>query len=224
MNMCVGNTGTADSVGFPSLCLQDGPLGLRFSDHATSFPAGVTVGATWSHELMRAHGVAHGREARLKGIHVLLGPCMGPIGRNPAGGRNWEGFGSDPVLQAVGAYETIQGIQSESVMATAKHYVGNEQEHFRQSFEWGLPNAMSSNIDDRTLHEIYAWPFAESVRAGVASVMCSYQMVNNSYACGNSKLMNGILKDEPRVCAIRLVGPEEWSCECSGWSRHEYAR
>lgn len=196
MNMCVGNTGTADSVGFPSLCLQDGPLGIRFTDHASSFPAGVTVGATWSHELMRAHGVAHGREARLKGIHVLLGPCMGPIGRNPAGGRNWEGFGSDPVLQAVGAYETIQGIQSENVMATAKHYVGNEQEHFRQSFEWGLPNAMSSNIDDRTLHELYAWPFAESVRAGVASVMCSYQMVNNSYACGNSKLLNGILKDE----------------------------
>jgi beta-glucosidase len=194
--MCVGNTGTADSVGFPSLCLQDGPLGIRFTDHASSFPAGVTVGATWSHELMRAHGVTHGREARLKGIHVLLGPCMGPIGRNPAGGRNWEGFGSDPVLQAVGAYETIQGIQSEKVMATAKHYVGNEQEHFRQSFEWGLPNAMSSNMDDRTLHEVYAWPFAESVRAGVASVMCSYQMLNNSYACGNSKLMNSILKDE----------------------------
>lgn len=196
MNMCVGNTGTAGSVGFPSLCLQDGPLGIRFTDHASSFPAGITVGATWSHELMRAHGVAHGREARLKGIHALLGPCMGPIGRNPAGGRNWEGFGSDPVLQAVASYETVQGIQSENVMATAKHYVGNEQEHFRQSFEWGLPNAMSSNIDDRTLHELYAWPFAESVRAGVASVMCSYQMVNNSYACGNSKLMNGILKDE----------------------------
>lgn len=121
---------------------------------------------------------------------------MGPIGRNPAAGRNWEGFGSDPVLQAIGAYETIQGIQSEEVMATAKHYVGNEQEHFRQSFEWGLPNALSSNIDDRTLHELYAWPFAESVRAGVASVMCSYQMVNNSYGCSNSKLMNGVLKDE----------------------------
>ena len=65
-----------------------------------------------------------------------------------------------------------------------------------QSFEWGLPEAISSNIDDRAMHEIYAWPFAESIRAGVASVMCSYQMVNNSYACQNSKLMNGILKDE----------------------------
>lgn len=75
-------------------------------------------------------------------------------------------------------------------------FVGNEQEHFRQSWEWGLPNAMSSNIDDRTLHEMYGWPFQDSVKAGVASVMCSYQMTNNSYTCGNSKLLNGILKDE----------------------------
>lgn len=196
MDLCVGNTAPAMHVGFPGLCLQDGPLGIRFSDHATSFPAGVTVGATWNRDLMRRRGAAHARQAKLKGVHVLLGPAMGPLGRNPAGGRVWEGFGSDPVLQGVAASETIRGIQSQGVMATAKHFVGNEQEHFRKSFEWGLPEALSSNIDDRTLHELYAWPFAESVRAGVASVMCSYQMVNNSYACGNSKLMNGILKDE----------------------------
>ncbi|KAI9743443.1 MAG: hypothetical protein M4579_007727, partial [Chaenotheca gracillima] len=85
-----------------------------------------------------------------------------------------------PILQGIAAAATIKGIQEEGVIATAKHYILNEQEHFRQSFEWGLPNAMSSNIDDRTLHELYLWPFAESVRAGVASVMCSYQMVNNS--------------------------------------------
>jgi beta-glucosidase-like glycosyl hydrolase len=114
----------------------------------------------------------------------------------PAGGRNWEGFGSDPVLQAVGAAETIRGVQDAGVIATAKHFILNEQEHFRKSYEWGLVNAYSSNIDDRSLHELYLWPFAESVRAGVGSVMCSYQMVNNSYACHNSKLMNGILKDE----------------------------
>lgn len=121
---------------------------------------------------------------------------MGPFGRMPAGGRVWEGFGSDPVLQGVAAAQTIKGIQDEGVMATAKHFIANEQEHFRQSYEWGLPNALSSNIDDRTLHEIYLWPFAESIRVGVASVMCSYNLVNNSYACGNSKLLNGILKDE----------------------------
>lgn len=196
MDLCVGNTAPATDVGFPGLCLQDGPLGIRFTDHATSFPAGITVGATWNRDLMRRRGVAHARQARSKGINVLLGPAMGPLGRNPAGGRVWEGFGSDPVLQGVAAYETIQGIQSQGVIATAKHFIGNEQEHFRRSLEWGLREALSSNIDDRTLHELYAWPFAESVRAGVASVMCSYQMVNNSYACANSKLMNGILKDE----------------------------
>ncbi|KIX10303.1 uncharacterized protein Z518_01385 [Rhinocladiella mackenziei CBS 650.93] len=196
MDLCVGNTAPAVDVGFPGLCLQDGPLGIRFSDHATSFPAGITVGATWNRDLMRKRGAAHGRQAKLKGVHVLLGPAMGPLGRNPAGGRVWEGFGSDPVLQGVAAYETIQGIQSQGIIATAKHFVGNEQEHFRRSFEWGLPEALSSNIDDRTMHELYAWPFAESVRAGVASIMCSYQMVNNSYACANSKLINGILKDE----------------------------
>lgn len=195
-NLCVGNTGPVNSVGFPSLCLQDGPLGIRFADHSTAFPAGITTGATWNRDLMYRRGHAHGLEGRLKGINVLLGPSMGPLGRMPAGGRNWEGFGSDPVLQAVAAAETIKGIQDAGVMATAKHWVANEQEHFRQAFEWGLPNAMSSNVDDRTLHELYVWPFAESVRAGVASVMCSYQMINNSYACGNSKILNGILKDE----------------------------
>ena len=195
-NLCVGNTGPANSVGFPSLCLQDGPLGIRFADHITAFPAGLTVGATWSRDLMYRRGKALGEEARLKGINVLLGPSMGPLGKVVAGGRNWEGFGADPVLQGVAAAETIMGIQEEGVMATAKHYIVNEQEHFRQSFEWGLPNAISSNVDDRTLHELYLWPFAESIKAGVASVMCSYNQVNNSYACGNSKLLNGILKDE----------------------------
>lgn len=195
-DLCVGSTGPASNVGFPPLCLQDGPLGIRFADHITAFPAGITVGATFNRQLIYKKGRAHGLETRLKGVNVLLGPAMGPFGRMPAGGRNWEGFGVDPVLQGVAASEMIRGIQDEGVIATAKHYILNEQEHFRQSFAWGLPNAISSNIDDRTLHEMYLWPFAESIRAGVASVMCSYNMVNNSYACGNSKLLNGILKDE----------------------------
>ena len=196
MGLAVGTTGPALLVGFPQLQLQDGPLGIRFADGATALPAGVTVGATWNRELMYARGRAHGNEAKNKGVNVLLGPCVGPLGRMPAGGRNWEGFGADPYLSGVAGAETIKGIQDEGVMATIKHYVANEQEHFRQAWEWGLPHAVSSNIDDRTLHELYAWPFGDAVKAGVASVMCSYNMVNNSYACGNSKLLNGILKDE----------------------------
>ena len=77
MGMCVGNTGPVDRLGFPSLCLQDGPLGLRFADNATAFPAGITVGATWNKDLMYERGKAHGLEAKLKGIHVLLGPVHG---------------------------------------------------------------------------------------------------------------------------------------------------
>jgi beta-glucosidase len=90
MGLAVGQTHPALHVGFPALAFQDGPLGLRFADNATAFPAGITVGATWNKGLMYKRGKAHGNEARLKGINVLLGPCVGPLGRMPAGGRNWE--------------------------------------------------------------------------------------------------------------------------------------
>lgn len=196
MGLAVGTNGPAVHVGFPQLNLQDGPLGIRFADNATALPAGVTVGATWNKKLMYLHGKVHAEEARGKGINAILGPCVGPVGRLPAGGRNWEGFGADPYLQGVAGAQTILGIQSQGIMATIKHFVANEQEHYRQAWEWGLPQAVSSNIDDRELHEVYAWPFGDAIKAGVVSVMCSYNMVNNSYACGNSKLLNGILKDE----------------------------
>ncbi|KAL2871401.1 beta-glucosidase [Aspergillus lucknowensis] len=215
MGMCVGNTGPAKLVGFPSLCLQDGPLGIRFADHISAFPAGITTGATWNRDLMHQRGVAIGLESRMKGVNAILGPSMGPLGMMPAGGRNWEGFGSDPVLQGVAAAETIRGIQSQGVIATAKHYVMNEQEHFRQPNEWGIPYALSSNIGDRALHEVFLWPFAESVRADVASVMCSYNQVNNSHACENSKLMNGILKDE---LGFQGFVQSDWLAQRSGVS------
>ncbi|PKY06735.1 putative glycosyl hydrolase [Aspergillus campestris IBT 28561] len=213
MGMCVGNTGTAESVGFPSLCLQDGPLGIRFTDRITPFPAGITTGATWNRDLMRARGAAMGAEARIKGINVLLGPSMGPLGMMPAGGRNWESFGSDPVLAGVAAAETIRGIQSNGVMATAKHFVMNEQEHFRRPYEWGISHAVSSNIGERALREVFVWPFAESVRADVASVMCAYQQVNNSHTCENSKLLNGILKDE---LGFQGFVQSDWGAQRSG--------
>jgi hypothetical protein len=173
MGMCVGNTGPAVKTGFPGLCLQDGPLGIRFADHITATPAGITVGATWNKDLMYKRGRLLGLEYRSKGVNVMLGPAVGSLGKMPAGGRNFEGFGTDPVLQGLAAAATIRGVQEEGVIATIKHFVANEQEHYRQSFEWGLPNAISSNVDDRTLHEVYAWPFGDSVRAGVGSVMCS---------------------------------------------------
>lgn len=183
MGPCAGQTGSALRLGIPNLCLQDSPTGIRSADHNTYFPPGITVGATFDRDLMHARGKALGEEARGKGINVQLGPVVGPLGRKPRGGRNWEGFGADPTLQAVGGAETIKGMQSAGAIASLKHFIANEQEMHRMSIV-GL-KAYSSNVDDRTLHELYLWPFAESVRAGVGSVMVAYNDVSvaHNYSC-----------------------------------------
>ncbi|KAK2865324.1 hypothetical protein FQN49_003683, partial [Arthroderma sp. PD_2] len=194
MGPCVGQTGSASRFGIPKLCLQDGPLGLRNTDHNTAFPAGITVGATFDKELMYERGVAMGEEFRGKGVNIHLGPSVGPLGRKPRGGRNWEGFGADPSLQAIGGALTIKGVQKAGVIATVKHLVGNEQEMYRMTNV--VQRGYSSNIDDRTLHELYLWPFAEAVKVGVGALMMAYNDVNGSTCSHNSLLTNGILKDE----------------------------
>ncbi|KAI5251760.1 putative beta-glucosidase [Aureobasidium subglaciale] len=178
--LCVGNTGSIPRLGFKALCLQDSPLGVRFGDFVSAFSAGVTVAATWDRSLAYERGHDMGSEHRDKGVDIMLGPVVGPLGRSPEGGRNWEGFSPDPVLSGILNAETVKGIQDAGVIACTKHYILNEQEHFRQ----GGPNisdAVSANVDDITLHELYVWPFADAVRAGTGSVMCSYNQANNSY-------------------------------------------
>jgi beta-glucosidase len=145
--------------------------------------------------------MAMGEEHRDKGVDVQLGPVAGPLGKYPDGGRVWEGFSPDPVLTGVMMAETIKGMQDAGIIACAKHFIGNEQEHFRQAGEaqgygYNITQSVSSNIDDKTMHELYLWPFVDSVRAGVGSVMCSYNQVNNSYGCSNSYTMNKLLKSE----------------------------
>ena len=100
-------------------------------------------------------------------------------------------YSPDPALTGVMIAQTIRGIQNNGVIACAKHYIANEQEHFRQAPEaqgygYNISEASSSNIDDATMHELYLWPFADAVRAGVGSIMCSYNQINNSYGCQNS--------------------------------------
>lgn len=185
---CVGNTAPIPSIQYPQLCLQDGPLGVRFATNANSFTPGIQAGSTWDVDLVRQRGVHIGAEARGCGVHVLLGPAPGALGKNPHGGRNWEGFGSDPYLQGVMSAATIGGIQSQGVQATVKHFLANEQERNRET--------MSSNVPDRPMHELYLWPFADAVHANVASVMCSYNKVNSTWACENSPLLNRVLKTE----------------------------
>lgn len=103
-----------------------------------------------------------GEEHRDKGVDVVLGPVVGPLGRSPDGGRNWEGFSPDPVNSGLLVAETIKGIQSASVIACVKHFIGNEQERFRQGPEaqgygFDISESSSSNIDDVTMHELYLW-------------------------------------------------------------------
>ncbi|KAL0264437.1 hypothetical protein SLS55_000387 [Diplodia seriata] len=211
MGRCVGNTGSAPRLGFPQLCLQDSALGVKGTENNTAFTPGITVGATWNKDLMYARGEAIGEEFRGKGVNVHLGPTVGPLGRKPRGGRNWEGFGADPVLQAVGGAQTIKGVQAQGVMATIKHLIGNEQESYRMynPFQPGI----SANIDDRTMHEIYLWPFAEGVRAGVVSVMGAYNAVNGSASTQNSYLINNLLKDELGFQGFIM---SDWFAQISG--------
>ncbi|CZT02923.1 probable beta-glucosidase [Rhynchosporium graminicola] len=193
---CVGNTGSIPRLNFAGLCLQDSPLGIRFGDLSSAFPSGMNTAATWSTRLFRARGKAMGAEHRDKGIDVQLGPVAGPLGGRPTAGRTWEGFSVEPVLTGVAMAETIKGIQSSGVVACAKHLIMNEQEH-RRDLDAGLnKQAYSANVDDVTMHELYLWPFADSVRAGVGSIMCSYNQINNSYGCQNSYTMNYLLKNE----------------------------
>ncbi|KAJ4235417.1 hypothetical protein NW760_004958 [Fusarium oxysporum] len=186
---CIGNIYPIPRLNFSGLCLHDGPVAIRAVDYSSTFPSGVTVAASWDKALMYERYLAMGREFRGKGAHVALAPSVGPLGRVVFGGRNWEGFSPDPYLSG-----------DAGVQAVAKHWLANEQETARNpiyrpdgtvQFE-----ALSSNLDDRTTHELYMWPFANAVHANAAAVMCSYQRINGSYACQNSKILNGLMKKE----------------------------
>ncbi|EJD47277.1 hypothetical protein AURDEDRAFT_62469 [Auricularia subglabra TFB-10046 SS5] len=206
---CVGNTGTIPRIGFEGFCLQDSPLGVRFADFVSAFPAAINVAQTWDPDLFYARGKAMGEEFRGKGVNVALGP-MTNMGRVAAGGRNWEGFGADPFLSGIATAETVKGMQDQGVIACVKHFIGNEQEHSRGG---SLSQAYSSNLDDRTLHEVYAWPFANAVQAGVASMMCSYNRINQTFACENSKTINGLAKTELNFQGFML---SDWAALVDG--------
>ncbi|KAM0243972.1 hypothetical protein ACHAP5_006735 [Fusarium lateritium] len=196
---CVGNISPIERLNFSGICLQDGPQAMNRADLVSTFPSGLTMAASWDRQAIYARGKALGAEFRVKGAHVFLGPVAGALGRHPLGGRNWESFSPDPYLTGIAMDATIRGVQSEGVQTCSKHFIGNEQE--TQRTNTFLPNgteidAISSNIDDRTLHELYVWPFTDAVKAGTTSIMCSYNRVNQTYACENERLLNGILKTE----------------------------
>ncbi|KAI1203373.1 glycosyl hydrolase family 3 N terminal domain-containing protein [Nemania serpens] len=195
LNGCSGNIAAMGRMNFSGLCLTDAGQGVRATDFVSGFPSGIHVGASWNKALARRRAESMGLEFRVKGANIALGPVVGPLGRVVRGGRNWEGFSVDPYLCGVLAAQTVLGIQSQGVITSTKHFIGNEQESYRNP-TGGDTEAVSSNIDDKTMHELYLWPFQDAVHAGTGNVMCSYNRVNNSYGCANSKTLNGLLKTE----------------------------
>ena len=183
---CVGSIDPIENK-FGGICLQDGPAGVRFSNSTQSWQAAINTASTFNKSLMYEVGKAQGKEFREKGINIALGPAMNFL-RSPQGGRIWESYGDDPFLAGVAATQVIKGIQSNGVIACAKHYVGNDQETNRKN--------STSNIQDQALWEIYIEPFYRSVvDAQVGSIMAAYNAVNDIYCVKNEILVKKYLKE-----------------------------
>ena len=190
------HTHSIDRLGIPSIRMSDGPYGLRVvkeynndaSEPATCFPVGVSMGITWNEELVRKMGLAMGEEALSMGVHIILGPTVN-IHRSPLAGRNFESFSEDPFLSAKLAKAYIKGVQSQGVAATVKHFALNNSEFERMT--------MSSEVDDRTMREIYLPAFEVAVKEGKCwAVMSSYNKINGQWASENFNLLSEILKEE----------------------------
>ena len=165
--------------------MADGPQGVRNNTKSTLFACGVAAAASWNEDIAYEMGVALGQDSRARGVHILLGPGVN-IYRSPLCGRNFEYMGEDPLLAAKTSSQYIKGVQSQGVMASVKHFALNNQETDRHH--------ISSDADERTINEIYFPAFKAAVDAGVATVMSSYNLVNNVHAAENEWLLKETLK------------------------------
>ncbi|KAG2220192.1 hypothetical protein INT45_005365 [Circinella minor] len=201
--LCVGQTFESKNPDFPSLCLQDGPLGIRWADNVTAGVSGITAAASWDKDLLYKRGEYMGVEYRAKGVNMALGPCV-DIMRSPRGGRGWEGFGEDPYLQGVAGALTVEAIQNQNVIAVPKHYILNNQETNRKN--------SSSNADHRTLNEVYVWPYARMIEAGLGGVMCSYNQLDGTWACEDEYVLNTVLKEQLNFRGLVMT---DWGAQMS---------
>ncbi|MGW2150696.1 glycoside hydrolase family 3 C-terminal domain-containing protein [Nonomuraea bangladeshensis] len=182
------------SAGLAPLALSDGPVGPRGTSFGGDtppsllFPSPTSLAAAWDEETAREAGRLMGARAREMGIHVLLAPTVN-LHRSPLGGRHFECCSEDPLLTARVAVGFIQGVQSAGVAATVKHFVGNDSETDRMTYD--------ARIDERTLREVYLAPFEAAVReAGVWAVMAAYNRVNGETMTEHRDLLTGVLKEE----------------------------
>jgi beta-glucosidase len=206
------HTGTSNGVprvGLPPMYLSDGPAGTR-QGKATAFAAPIGMAAAFDPAIARKAGALVGDEVRRKGNDVVYAPTV-DIMRTPLGGRTFEAYGEDPFLSSALGVAWAKGAASQGVIVNVKHFAGNNQEGYAgpaaNNNAPGQPLGVTpvegnrftadSRIDERTLREIYLKPYeAVLSKAGVGSIMCSYQKLNGTYACENRRLLEEILRKE----------------------------
>ena len=181
-------------LGIEKLRVTDGPNGARGGGSlvggvtAAAFPVGIAIGASWDPKLARELGVALAEEVKSKNAHVSLAPTVN-IQRSVTNGRNFECYSEDPILSAELAVAMIEGLQAEGISATMKHYIGNESEIERTT--------MSSDIEERTLREVYLLPFEHAVkRAKPWGIMSSYNKLNGTYAAESHWALTQVLRGD----------------------------
>src|SRR5215813_5718105 len=192
-------------LGVPRLRMADGPLGVRNYGPATAMAGGISLTATWNPALAERVGAEIGRDARAKGVHFLLGPGVN-IYRQPLNGRNFEYFGEDPFLASRIAVGYVNGVQSQGVSATIKHYMGNNSEFDRHNSD--------SIIDERAMREIYLPVFEAAVKeAHVGAIMDSYNLTNGQHMSQNKYLLTDVLRKEWGFDGVVM---SDWSATYDG--------
>src|SRR6204780_734350 len=175
-------------IDLPQFKMSDASVGVRTFGPTTAYAGGVALAATWDADFARALGGSLGRDARARNVNFLLGPGVN-IARSPLSGRNFEYLSEDPFLNASLVVPYVQGVQSQGVAATVKHFALNDQEFNRHN--------ASADVDERTMREIYLPAFEAAVtKAHVDAVMNSYNLVNGVHSTQNEFLNLKVLKGE----------------------------
>ncbi|KAF4637604.1 hypothetical protein G7Y89_g477 [Cudoniella acicularis] len=187
---------TSDNATRKAYTNTDGVSRLNFFMFVSGFPMGNANTMTWDRDLIAAQFKAVGDEYFATGYNVINGALLGPLGRVPEGGRQNEAFSPDPFLSGVAAAEGVKAQKEAGIITGVRHFLLYEQESNRTGGMGPSSSVYSSNVDDKTLHEVYMWPWGDAINGGAAAVMYAMPRVNDTHSCENNELLSGKLKEE----------------------------